>query len=62
MSYYPCCIPIHRPAMYYGYDVTSGMYIIVRKPVYKRYDTEPIHNIEQSTAYLTIKILRNRSR
>ena len=25
---------------YYGYDVTSGMYIIVRKPVYERYDTE----------------------
>ena len=26
--------------MYYGYDVTSGMYIIVQKPVYERYDME----------------------
>ena len=26
--------------MYYGYDVTSGMYIIVLKPVYERYDME----------------------
>ena len=26
--------------MYYGYDVTSGMFIIVRKPVYERYETE----------------------
>ena len=26
--------------MYYGYDVTSGMYVIVRRPVYERYDTE----------------------
>ena len=28
------------PSMYYGYAVTSGMFIIVRKPVYERYETE----------------------
>ena len=33
---------IHRLAMYllYGYDVTSGMYIIVRNPIHERYETE----------------------
>ena len=27
-------------AMYYGYDATSGMFIIAREPVYERCETE----------------------
>ena len=26
--------------VYYGYDVTSGIYIIVRKPIYEHYEIE----------------------